>query len=250
MRLSIAAALLVPGLSCIPAAYADETSPPESPFSANISIASDYAYRGISQTDERPALQGGLDFKHASGLYIGTWGSNVSWLRDAEKGTDASSGNSVELDVYLGFSKEFGDFGMDVGVLEYTYPGKYSRHWKNETGMKNPYTTEGYLGVSWKFLSFKYSHSFTTLFGAPNSKGSDYFDLSASYEVVKNLKLNAHVGHQRIFGPAKSYSDWKLGATYTLGGFDIGLHYVDTNLSHKKSANADARAILSIGKSF
>ena len=115
---------------------------------------------------------------------------------------------------------------------------------------ENPNTTEGYLGFSWKFISFKYSHAFTNLFGAPDSKGSHYLDLSASYEVVKNLTLDAHYGRQRITGPAESYADWKIGATYNLGGFDLGLHYVDTDISHAKDVNADPRFILSVGKSF
>jgi uncharacterized protein (TIGR02001 family) len=237
---------LVAGLCLALPAHAEEASP----FSANVSITSDYAYRGISQTDEKPALQGGFDFKHGSGVYVGVWGSSISWLRDAERGSDASSNNSVELDVYAGYGRSFGDFGIDVGILRYNYPGHYSRSWKDATGLKNPETTEAYLGFSWKFLSFKYSHAFTNLFGAPKSEGSDYFDLSASYEVIKDLSLDAHYGHQRVRGPGESYSDWKLGATYTLGGFGFGLHYIDTDISHADSVNADSRIVFSISKSF
>ncbi|MDR2451254.1 MAG: TorF family putative porin [Candidatus Accumulibacter sp.] len=237
---------LVAALSLASAARAEETSP----FSANVSLVSDYAYRGISQTNERVALQGGFDFKHGSGVYVGVWGSSISWLRDAERGTDSSSGNSVELDLYAGYAKEFGDFGIDIGVLHYGYPGDFDRAWKNATGLENPNTTEGYVAFSWKFVSFKYSRAFTDLFGAPDSKGSDYLDLSASYEVLKNLSLDAHVGKQRITGPGVSYLDWKLGATYTLGGFGLGLHYVDTDIDDADSVDADARIILSVSKSF
>jgi uncharacterized protein (TIGR02001 family) len=249
MRHHLIATALVAALPFAGTAYAEEASPAEaSPFSANVGLVSDYAYRGISQTDEKPALQGGFDFKHSSGAYVGLWGSSISWLRDAEEDTDVSSHNSVELDVYAGYARSFGDFGIDVGLLRYGYPGKYNRHWKNETGLKNPNTTEGYFGVSWKFVSFKYSYAFTNLFGAPDSKGSGYFDLSASYEVIQNLTVDAHYGIQRISGPAESYKDWKVGATYNLGGFDIGLHFVDTDISHDD--NADSRFILSLSKSF
>jgi uncharacterized protein (TIGR02001 family) len=233
------------------AAATPEASAPEaSPFSANVGLVSDYAYRGISQTDEKPALQGGFDFKHSSGVYVGLWGSSISWLRDAEEDTDVSSHNSVELDVYAGYAKTFGDFGIDVGVLRYDYPGKFNSRWKDATGLKNPNTTEGYVGASWKFLSFKYSYAFTNLFGTPDSKGSGYLDLSASYEIIKNLTVDAHYGIQRVSGPGESYKDWKAGVTYNLGGYDIGLHYVDTDISHGDDVNADSRYILSLSKSF
>ena len=71
MRKSIAASVLIVALPLAGAAQAEEEA---SPFSANVSVVSDYAYRGISQTDEKPALQGGFDFKHGSGLYVGVWG--------------------------------------------------------------------------------------------------------------------------------------------------------------------------------
>ncbi|MDR2688231.1 MAG: TorF family putative porin [Azoarcus sp.] len=240
MRKFIVASAFIAALPSVSAA--EEASP----FSANVSITSDYAYRGISQTDEKPALQGGFDFKHDSGLYVGVWGSSISWLRDAE--TDVSSSNSVELDLYVGYSKSFGDFGIDAGILRYGYPGSFGRRWRNDTGLENPNTTEGYVGASWKFVSFKYSHAFTDLFGTPDSKGSDYFDLSFSHEVIENLTLDAHVGKQRILGPGKSYLDWQLGATYTLAGFDLGLHYVDTDIEHEDLA--DSRVIFSISRSF
>jgi uncharacterized protein (TIGR02001 family) len=219
----------------------------DSPFSANVSIVSDYAYRGISQTNQRPALQGGFDYAHDSGFYVGMWGSNVSWLRDAEKGLGVSSNNSLEIDVYAGYATELGPIGLDVGVLQYYYPGDYGNGWKAATGMKNPNTLEGYVGVSWEFLSFTYSHSFTNLFGFEKSKNSQYYDLSASYEVMDGLTLDAHYGYQRIKGN-DNYKDWKLGATYAYGGFDFGLHYVDTNIKHDKLA--DSRVILSVSRSF
>lgn len=244
MRKSILATAIVAALPLMGTAHAEEASP----VVANVAIVSDYAYRGISQTDQRPALQGGFDYAHSSGFYIGTWASSISWLRDAENDLSGSSANNMEIDFYGGYKAEFGDFAVDVGVLQYYYPGTYDSTWKAETGLKNPNTLEGYVGLSWKFVSFKYSKSFTDLFGTPDSKGSDYLDLSAAYEVIDNLTLNAHYGRQRITGPADSYSDWKLGATYNLNGINIGLHYVDTDISHNKYA--DERFVLSVSKSF
>jgi uncharacterized protein (TIGR02001 family) len=243
---AVTAAALAASLICVPAAQAGEDA---TPFSANIAIASDYTSRGMSQTDERPALQGGLDYAHPSGFYAGVWGSNISWLRDAE--TSEHSGNSLELDIYGGYTRRFGDFGIDAGVLRFQYPGKFGRAWKNDTGLENPNTTEGYVGVSWKFLKFKFSHAFTRLLGFHGSRGSEYYDLSASHEIAGNLTLQAHFGHQRFKGhDFDSYNDWKLGMVYRHAGLDFGLHYVDTSLKHADELNADSRVIFSIGKTF
>ena len=234
-------AALLAALPLAGSVHAEETSP----FTANVGIVSDYAYRGWSQTDEKPALQGGFDYAHSSGLYAGVWGSNVSWLNDIK--ASKSPGNSLELDLYAGYKGTAGPIGYDVGLLQYYYPGNYSASWRADSGLKKPHTLEGYIGVSWEFLTFKYSYAFPDLFGAPNSDGSQYFDLGASHEVMPGLKLSAHIGRQKIENGV-SYNDWKLGATQSLGGFDIGLFYVDTDVNNAKLARE--RVILSISRAF
>jgi uncharacterized protein (TIGR02001 family) len=211
----------------------------DSPFSANVSLVSDYAFRGISQNDERPAIQGGFDYAHASGAYVGVWASNVSWLSDS----DPDISNSIESNLYVGYAGEAGAIGYDVGLLQYYYPGSYPK------GFNSPDTLEGYIALSWQFVSFKYSHSFTDLFGFDNSKNSQYYDLSASYALMEGLTLDAHYGYQRIKGAGNdNYKDWKLGLTKTYGGFDFGLHYIDTDI--KRDDLADERVVLSVSKSF
>lgn len=222
----------------------------DSPIVANVALVSDYAYRGISQTDEKPALQGGFDYAHASGLYVGAWGSNVSWLSDLERGTDENSGNSLELDLYAGYKGELGGVGFDVGLLQYYYPGEFDSGWRSTLGLKNPNTLEAYVGLTWQFLSFKYSNATTNLFGIPDSKGSQYFDLGASYEVLPGTTVVAHYGHQQITGPAESYSDWKIGVSQAVAGLTVGLYYVDTDMDDKSDFDADARYVLSVSKTF
>ena len=95
---------------------------PEHTFTGNLSLASEYRYRGIAQTNARPAVQGGFDYAHASGLYAGTWMSNVSWLSDAGAGAISSS---VEWDFYGGYQGGVGDIGYAAGPPCYYYPGKY-----------------------------------------------------------------------------------------------------------------------------
>lgn len=84
-----------------------------SPISANVALSSNYIWRGQTQTLDEPALSGGFDYAHQSGLYLGVWGSNVDF------GTD----DNMELDYYGGYTGEAGKVGYDVGYISYTYPG-------------------------------------------------------------------------------------------------------------------------------
>jgi len=213
----------------------------DGPLSANVAIVSDYAFRGISQTDQRPALQGGFDYAHDSGVYAGLWASNVSWLHDL-----GAKKSSLEIDVYAGYAGEIGEIGYDVGLLQYYYPGSYGGQYRAE-GLKKPHTLEGYAGLSWQFVSFKWSHAFTNLFGAPKSRGSQYYDLTLAYPVIDGLTLDGHVGYQKI-RRGDDYTDWKLGLTKRYAGFDFGLHYVDTDI--KNESLADSRFMVSVAKTF
>ncbi|MBW7923394.1 MAG: hypothetical protein H3C59_01480 [Burkholderiaceae bacterium] len=237
-----------------------DASPPAHSLHANVSLASQYRYRGLAQTDGDPALQGGFDYSHASGLYLGTWGSNVSWLADS----NGDVSNSVELDVYGGYRGAWGDVGYDVGVLRYLYPGSYP------PGFVSPHTTEIYAAGTWRMFTLKYSHATTNLFGVPDSQGSGYLDLAANVGVGRGFALVAHVGHQRIPAGSQggirirssgdcSYTDWKLGVAKTFVGLDWSLAYVDTDAKggigecYRSARNrdlGDATVVLTMGRSF
>src|SRR6185436_12220424 len=118
------------------AAPADAKPPEPFTFTGNFGIYSQYVFRGLTQTDRKPAFQGGFDVAHTSGFYAGTWGSNISWLHDAGV---VSHGGSLEWDFYGGYKQTFADdWGIDAGVLQYYYPGSYL------PGVTNPDTTELY----------------------------------------------------------------------------------------------------------
>ncbi|MGN5479408.1 TorF family putative porin [Cupriavidus basilensis] len=72
-------------------------------FSANVALATDYRYRGLMQTNRRPAIQGGFDVSHTSGFYLGNWNSNISWLGDSNPDVSApiEMGFSWRLQEYL-----------------------------------------------------------------------------------------------------------------------------------------------------
>ena len=264
--ISAAAVALLTGLSSI-SAFAEEAAaeaPEVSPITANVTVVNDYRYRGISQSNFKPAIQGGFDYAHESGFYIGNWNSTISWIGDAYGQNGGSSGNGftlgnvsapIEMDFYAGIKKELiGEgFATDLGVLQYYYP---TSGIPNTNGLTaNPNTTEIYLAQNFTFGPItgfaKVSYAVSTIFGTVNSSGSYYPDLTVNYDTgVWGLTLNGHVGYQYVAGntPAAatnyvgapvgnlsnstlySYTDWKLGVTKDFGGGLSGaIAYVGTN---------------------
>jgi uncharacterized protein (TIGR02001 family) len=232
MRKTLIASAVIGALSVPAIAVAAEEASPHS-FTGNFTLASEYIYRGIGQTNRKPALQGGLDYAHTSGVYVGLWGSNVSWLSDMSGfsgSPDISS--SIEIDIYGGYKGTFAsDFSYDVGVLRYNYPGKYY------SGFVDPDTTELYGSIGWKWISAKYSHVVSkNIFGWYNSvegkktRGSGYLEVNAALDLGNGFGINGHVGRQKIKNLSDaSYTDWKIGGTYDTGMGVVGLAYIGTN---------------------
>ena len=117
---TIAPAALTIAFAAAPA-HADEVATGSHAYSANVGVVSQYVFRGLTQTNQRPALQGGFDYSHASGVYAGAWLSNVNWVADVIPEASAS----LEADFYAGFRKTWESSGItgDVGYLRYQYPG-------------------------------------------------------------------------------------------------------------------------------
>jgi len=223
-----------------------------SPWVGSLGLVSNYLFRGLTQTNAKPALQGGLEYGAVSGVYAGFWGSSISWLSDYSTSAAKVSSN-VELDFYLGYRGKLGDtFGYDVGAYTYYYPGTYPR------GFVSANTTEIYGALTYQFVSLKYSHSLTNAFGFDDTKNSGYLDLTANYEFAPTWVFNAHVGHQKIDGfGAASYTDYKLGITKSFDpGFCVALAWYDTNTDKAVYTNAfghdvgRATGVLSISKAL
>ena len=213
------AALAVFGTLSAMHAVADDAPPPPYTLTSNIGVVSDYTFRGISQTARKPAFQGGFDFAHAAtGLYVGTWGSNVS-------GAEYNNGASLEWDIYGGWKKSVGNWTFDAGLYEYYYPGS-----KVGTSDVSYNTLEAYGDVTWRWFMLKYNSTTGDYFGAPKSTGSGYLDLTANFAPTDAIGIVAHVGHQTVKGFSDaSYTDEKLGVTYTIGTYTWGLTYINTN---------------------
>ena len=202
---------------------------PEYTIAGNAGLFSDYRFRGFTQTDYNPALQGGIDFAHKSGFYLGNWNSNVN--------STVFNGASLEMDFYGGYKTTFGDFGLDVGTIYYYYPG---------TGANGPYEAknwEVYVGGSYGPVSLKYYYAFTDFFGLKgpgvSTDGSQYFDLSGTFPVGDGFAVVAHAGFQivknyeELGGPSDNVWDYKLGGTWDIlgSGWTLGAFWVGTSKS-------------------
>ena len=238
-------------------APAPAPAPATSPITANVTVVSDYRYRGMTQSNYKPAIQGGFDYAHESGFYIGNWNSSISWINDSYQ-SDATVTTKpsapIEMDFYAGFKKEIigAGFASDLGILQYYYPVANSPKdtctstsgTSRSTCGASPNTTELYAAQNFTFgpLSgfVKISYSLTNLFGIYDSKGSYYPDLTVNYDTgFEGITINAHYGYQKVAGTQSSrsiaynnfsYSDYKIGLTKDFGGGLSGsIAYVATS---------------------
>ena len=169
LHASLVAASLATVLA--PAAHAE--------LSANIGVTSNYMWRGVTQTDDGAAVQGGIDWGHDSGFYLGTWASNIKWA------TDLSSG--VEVDFYGGYGGEFNDFGYDLGLVYYYYP---------DSDYEDSNFYEIYGSGSWKWLELGLAY---TLGGdadsdAPFSSGDLYYYGTLSFDLANDWSIGGTIG--------------------------------------------------------
>jgi len=223
------------------AALAQEAASPHV-VTGNFTLATDYAFRGVSQTNEDAAVQGGFDYAHSpTGLYAGIWGSNVSFPP-----------GSIELDYYGGWAKTWGDLGVNLGVIHYDYPGN---------SLLN--TDEVYAAGTWKWFTLKYSSVISDrIFGVLDGKGSGYAELNFAYTLPQDFAIGAHYGMTMLDGEATpgtpnsdlDYDDYKISVSKAVAGFNLGLAYVGTTSLGSgyptKPATYDDRVIFSVGKTF
>lgn len=176
-------------------------------------LASDYDFRGITQTAQDPAIQGSVDFASESGWYIGAWGSNVDFGDDADV--------DLEVDVYTGFSgsSEAG-LGYDVGLIYYAYPDD------NDFDYIEIY---GSLSKDW----FKGKVWYSNDFGGDTTDGDTpaaYVEGNGTFPLPQNFSVLAHVGYS--FGDYwddadSEYFDYSIGVGYTFNKFNLALKWVD-----------------------
>ena len=259
MRKSLITTAVLGALAAPSFVFAADAAPaPDLTVAYNIGLYSQYIFRGMTQTGGKPALQGGVDLTHSSGLYAGAWASNISWLRDPygvnvrDPGTSyyAKDGH-LELDSYGGYRYTFANgLGIDVGALRYQYEGKL----RPDTVDAN--TTEIYGAISYGWVQAKISDVVTQAAwgtGKTNrnvgtsAAGTYYAELNATIPVsdligakdgfTSGITGIAHIARQEFNGKANeymSYTDYKLGlqksfAGGSLDGVNVGGYWTYAN---------------------
>jgi len=224
-------------------AKADDQSIIPGKFSTTIGFTSEYSFRGIAQSNEHPAVQGSIDWTQSDdgGFYAGVWGSSIDFA-------DAS----LETDLYAGYSGKVDKFNYDIGGIYYLYPGT--------NGSEDFNYAEAALALGYDFDVFSVS-------GALNYS-PDYFAgsgdslYSAAYVDVPlpflpfETALHGNFGHSEIqknarFG-TKDYSDWGIGISSKIEGFDVSVKWIDTDLDEPSECadGCDGRIIAAISKTF
>jgi len=252
MRKSLITTAVLGALAAPAFVFAADAAPaPDLTVAYNVGLYSQYIFRGMTQTDRKPALQGGVDLTHSSGFYLGAWGSNITWPRDsyltsAETDTFYKKGGTLEVDIYGGFRHNFGDtgFGIDLGALQYWYPGQ-----ERQGAYAGINTTELYGAVNYNWLQAKVSGVISPDAwgwgkfdgGGSNAQGTYYAEINTNVPVgewlgggsLSGLTTILHVGRQEFNGSANesaSYTDYKAGVQKSFdGGLNIGAYWTHAN---------------------
>jgi uncharacterized protein (TIGR02001 family) len=253
MRKSLITTAVLGALAAPAFVFAADAAP-DYTLAYNVGVYSQYIFRGLTQTNHKPALQGGVDFTHSSGLYLGAWGSNISWLTDGNVAAGETkyykSGGSLEMDIYGGYRYSFANgLGIDIGALQYYYPGT------RDKSLPKANTTEIYGALNYGWVQAKYSNVVSNAawgFGkvstdrnTSNASGTYYAELNATIPIGDLIGKNAefmsgvtgiaHVGRQdfdagKTNDPA-SYNDYKLGLQKAFSnGVNMGAYWSDTNI--------------------
>jgi uncharacterized protein (TIGR02001 family) len=236
------------------AAHAEDApAAPASDFTltGSAAIVSQYRFRGISQSDQKPAAQMALTVSHKSGFYVSTWGSSAS------AGNSAVNIGGTEIDVYGGYTHGLGKSGItfDGGVYGYIYPGaptgNYYELYGSLTKAIGPVSIKG--GLNWAP-----KQDYFTTFGT-QTKFNVYKYAEATYSVPKlPVTLHAHLGHNAGgFNWTKQYIDYTVGASYKWKVLTFDASYVGTNVSKSDTGGVNevyratkGAAVLSVTAGF
>jgi hypothetical protein len=231
---------------------AEAAPPPALTVSGSASIASDYRFRGVSQTDQQMAVQGGITIAHDSGFYAGAWASNLS-------GWGTFGGANMELDLIGGFKAALADNAtLDIGLTWYMYPGgadktDFAEPYVKLTGTAGPATLTAGVAYAPKqqAIGTWYNSGADAAAGLYNDAGAKddnvYMWGDAAVGIPGTpITAKAHIGHSRgqnglgpnatAIAPTGKYWDWSLGADATWKNLTFNLSYVDTDISDRDAA--------------
>jgi uncharacterized protein (TIGR02001 family) len=231
------------GLAVLATAAGVGAANAEGTVSANIALTSDYVFRGVSLSDNGPAIQGGFDYE-AEMFYAGVWASSLT--------------EDMEIDLYAGLTPSTGPVDWDIGIIGYFYPGA------DDDGAEFDYG-EFKLGASHD-LSEQFNIGGAVYFASENYGDTGealYLEINGAYQVNDAFAINAAYGNQNIEEPAgpgteDDYNTWNIGATWAMHGFEIDLRYHDTDIEPGTNIEAytygessyDANFVITIGRSL
>lgn len=227
----------------VPASAQDTDPPQDFTLTGSVALVSDYRFRGVSQSDEDFALQGGVTVAHKSGFYGGLWASNLA-------GWGTFGGPNLELDLIGGYKTSLVGGTIDVGVTWYTYPGG-----SDQTDFAEPFATlSGTIGPVNLLGGVAYAppqRSLGNFSNTPQSRGQVednlylWGDTSVGIPGTK-FTAKAHIGHSNgnpglgpngtSVTPTGEYWDWGLGLDYVRGPVTFGIAYTDTDITEAQSA--------------
>ena len=231
----------------------DETAPPPPvTISGSATLASDYRFRGVSQSDREMAIQGGITIAHESGVYAGTWGSNLA-------GWGTFGGANMELDLVAGYRAKLADNAtLDVGLTWYLYPGgadktDFAEPYLKLTGTAGPATLTA--GIAYAPKQEAIGRWYRTggdaaagVYTSPGAKDDNlYLSGDGAFALPGTpITAKAHVGHSwgqdglgpnaTAVTPTGSYWDWSLGADATWRNLTLNLSWIDTDISDRDAA--------------
>lgn len=213
-------AVFLAGVSLSLPGVAEEAPAPaaESPhaLTATLTGTTNYLFRGISQTDNGPAIQGSFDYEYKPySLYAGIWGSNVS--------SAGFGGANMELDLYAGWRPTWDNIGLNLGVINYRYP---------TTNNNDNNTFDFQAGLSYDFGVVK--PSFTTHYSGDWYGLADdawYYDLTATVPLPMDFSLKGHYGWNRFDSASLllDYQDWSIGVSRPFYGFNFDLSFYNVS---------------------
>lgn len=196
--------------------------------SANVALTSNYMWRGFSQTRNGVALQGGVDLAHSSGLFIGTWASNVDFK--------ATPGADIEHDIYIGYGFTVGP--VEIGLLynAFTYPSEKGLDF-SETGIS--------LSAYGLTVGYDYSSDFPMVgnaTGTVDDSSTSHYYASYSYELPEGYTVDATVGRYDfkeagfVGSEDDKYTYYSVGVSKSWKGIDFSLAYTDSNIDKDNCA--------------
>lgn len=208
----------------------------------SVALATDYIFRGVSQTQRRPAIQGGFDVAFDNGIHAGVWASNVNFDTEA----------STEIDFYGGYAAQLGcsSCGYEIGFIYYDYAGDPRLDYAE---VSLAFTWGGLsAGLNW---SPEYLGASTT--DAIGDKVELYYPyLDYTHPLPYDMALSLHVAmnlmsEKGVFEPGKDdYTEWSISLGRSIAGLDIALTYWDTTIDDSCGIDADARVVLSVSRAF